>query len=171
MPLKPEHFPDGLYFGNTPFQLDYVFDPGADNDGITMYVPEDQVNMLPDWALDYLVPGYLPDLVEILLKGLPREERRKISVQECTAEFIRSRESGGILNGGHIRVMEGVVSHNMSFVYHAADDVRCGFNHIAYNKEGCRCVMFFQRIQNRLGVAIFIPAVKGKVNHFLRGVA
>ena len=97
MPLKPEHFPDWLYFGNTPFQLDYVFDPGADNDGITMYVPEDQVNMLPDWALDYLVPGYLPDLVEILLKGLPREERRKISVQECTAEFIRSRESGGIL--------------------------------------------------------------------------
>ena len=96
-PLRPQDYPDWLYFGNTPFQLDYVFDPGADNDGITMYVPEDQVNMLPDWALDYLVPGYLAELVEILLKGLPREERRKISVQECTAEFILLRENGGIL--------------------------------------------------------------------------
>lgn len=95
--LFPEHFPDWIYFGNTPFQLDYVFDPGADNDGITMYVPEDQVNMLPEWALDYLVPGFLPDLVEVLLRGLPREERRKISLQECTAEFISSRNAGKIL--------------------------------------------------------------------------
>ena len=97
-PLHPEHFPDWLHFGNTPFQLHYVFDPGSEDDGITMYVPEDQVNMLPDWALDYLVPGYLPDLLEVLLRGLPREERRKISVQECCAEFIAAREQGGILH-------------------------------------------------------------------------
>ena len=96
-PFIPGNFPDWLYFGNTPFQLHYVFDPGADNDGITMYVPEDQVNMLPEWALDYLVPGYLPDLVETLLRGLPREERRKIQIQECTAEFLDSREKGNIL--------------------------------------------------------------------------
>ena len=96
-PLLPKDYPNWLYFGNTPFQLHYVFDPGAENDGITMYVPEDQVNLLPDWALDYLVPGYLPDLLEVLLKGLPREERRKISVQECGAEFIRSRSEGAIL--------------------------------------------------------------------------
>ncbi len=95
--LFPEHFPDWLYFGNTPFQLHYVFEPGADNDGITMYVPEDQVNMLPEWALDYLVPGYLPELVELLLRGLPREERRKISVQASLEEFISSREKGSIL--------------------------------------------------------------------------
>ena len=95
--LLPKHFPDWLYFGNTPFQLHYIFDPGADNDGITMYVPEDQVNLLPDWALDYLVPGFLPELVEILLRGLPREERRKIQVQECTEEFISARENGNIL--------------------------------------------------------------------------
>ena len=95
--LIPEHFPDWLYFGNTPFQLHYVFDPGADNDGITMYVPEDQVNMLPDWALDYLVPGFTGELVETLLRGLPREERRKLQVQECAAEFLEARNKGKIL--------------------------------------------------------------------------
>ncbi|MBR2372704.1 MAG: ATP-dependent RNA helicase HrpA, partial [Lentisphaeria bacterium] len=95
--LVPENFPDWLFFGNVHFQLNYIFDPGADNDGITMYVPEDQMNMLPEWALDYQVPGFLPELVEVLLRGLPREERRKISVQECTAEFIDARNSGRIL--------------------------------------------------------------------------
>jgi ATP-dependent helicase HrpA len=96
-PFIPENYPDWLYFGNTPFQLHYVFDPGAENDGITMYVPEDQVNMLPDWALDYLVPGYLPELLETLLRGLPREERRKLQISECIEAFLSDRDQGNIL--------------------------------------------------------------------------
>ena len=95
--LDPEQFPDWMFFGDSHFQLHYVFDPGAENDGVTMYVPEDQLNLLPDWALDYPVEGYLPDLVEILLKGLPRDLRRQISAKETAEAFCRAREEGKIL--------------------------------------------------------------------------
>ena len=72
-------YPDELSFSGMKFKLDYHFDPGSEADGITLLVPENAVNMLPDRALDYPVAGYYAEFAEALLRSLPKELRRKIN--------------------------------------------------------------------------------------------
>ena len=76
--FDPEDYPDELEFGKIAFRLTYRFDPGAEDDGATLLVPEDQLNLLPLHVLDYPVPGLLPDLAETMLRALPRELRRRL---------------------------------------------------------------------------------------------
>ena len=65
----------------------------------------------------------------------------------------------------------GVVAYDVSLRRHPADDVRGGFDHVAHHEEGRRSTMLFQRIQNGLGVAVFVAAVKGEINDLLTGVS
>ena len=80
-------------------------------------------------------------------------------------------ESGLVADGGHIRVVIGVVAHHVPLRHHAADQVRGGLDHVARHKEGRRGVVLFQRVQNGGGIAVFIAAVKGEVDHLLTGIA
>ena len=64
----------------------------------------------------------------------------------------------------------GVVAYDVSLRRHAADDVRGGFDHVPHHEEGRRSAVLFQRVQNGLGVAVFVAAVKGEVNDLLAGV-
>ena len=73
-------------------------------------------------------------------------------------------------NGGHIRVVVGVVAYDVSLRRHPADDVRGGFDHVAHHEEGRWSAVLFQRVQNGLGVAVFVAAVKGEINDLLTGV-
>ena len=70
-------FPGTLEFGGVKFQLSYLFEPGSKDDGVTLLVKESMLNILPDRALDYPIPGYFADFGEALLRGLPKEFRRK----------------------------------------------------------------------------------------------
>ena len=60
----------------------------------------------------------------------------------------------------------GVVAYDVSLRRHPADDVRGRFDHVAHHEEGRRSTMLFQRIQNGLGVAVFVAAVKSKIDDF-----
>ena len=66
--------------------------------------------------------------------------------------------------------MVGVVGHNVAFRRHSLDNVRGRFHHVPHYKKRRRGVVFFQRIQNFLRTAVFIAAVKGQIDHLLRGV-
>lgn len=94
-PVSPADYPDELTFHNTTFQVVYTFDPGAELDGISLVCPTDKLTFLPDWAPDWLVPGWLPEKVNRLLRALPKNLRSVISPVDKTAEqFARSAESG-----------------------------------------------------------------------------
>ena len=66
--------------------------------------------------------------------------------------------------------MVGVIAHDVSLIDHALDNVRGGLDHMAHHEERGGGVVLFQSVQNGLGVAVFIAAVKGQVNDFFAGI-
>jgi len=76
--FDPEDYPDALDFNGVKFKLEYVFEPGAEYDGVTLMVPETMINVLPENILDYPVAGYYAEFGEALMRSLPKELRRKI---------------------------------------------------------------------------------------------
>ena len=75
---------------------------------------------------------------------------------------------GGLVgDGGHVRVVEGVVAHDVPLLSHAADYVGGSLDHIAHHEKGGGGAVLFQCIQNGVGIAILIAAVKGEIDDFL----
>ena len=62
---------------------------------------------------------------------------------------------------GHIRVVIGMVSHQMPFLHHPLYQFRAGLDIIAHHKKRRLDGMLLQSVQNGGGIAVFIPGVKG----------
>ncbi len=92
-----DDYPDFLTFSGQKFKLEYKFDPGEEDDGVTLVAPSDQMNLLPGWALDYPVPGRLGEKVEYLIRSLPKAIRQKLSpIAETVQRFLSARERGDV---------------------------------------------------------------------------
>ena len=74
--LDDEGLPEALAIGGLTLALDYHFDPGSPQDGITVTVPLELLNQVEDWHLDWLVPRFLPEKIQALLRSLPKSLRR-----------------------------------------------------------------------------------------------
>ena len=93
-PIRPEDYPEWLTFHHEDFQLIYTFDPGEELDGMALVCPTDKLAFLPDWAPDWLVPGWLEEKANRLLRTLPKNLRTTLSPVDHTAgQFVRSIES------------------------------------------------------------------------------
>lgn len=74
-----KQFPDQLEIGQTSrLPLSYRFEPGAQNDGVTVEVPQTFVDQLHQEKLEWLVPGLLEEKLAALLKSLPKRLRRQL---------------------------------------------------------------------------------------------
>jgi len=71
-------FPKTLTVGPHTLELHYHFEPGADNDGVTVRIPRKLCPDLPASVFEWLVPGLLAEKVLALLKGLPKKIRRHL---------------------------------------------------------------------------------------------
>ena len=81
-------YPGKMEFSKMSFKLRYKFEPGEKYDGVTMCVPENALNILPDRALDYPVPGYYADFSEVMLRALPKDIRRQLGgIAQCAGLF------------------------------------------------------------------------------------
>ncbi len=90
-PVTLEDYPDSLTFHEERFQLIYSFDPGEELDGIALVCPTDKLAFLPDWAPDWLVPGWLEEKVNRLLRTLPKNVQTTVMPIDRTArEFVQS---------------------------------------------------------------------------------
>jgi ATP-dependent helicase HrpA len=69
-------YPDALAVQGIRLPLSYRFEPGQEDDGVTVTVPIAALNGLPDWLGDWLVPGLLEERVVGLLRSLPKGLRR-----------------------------------------------------------------------------------------------
>ncbi len=85
--LESADFPKRLTMRGASFELEYRFDPGAEDDGVTMTVPLILLNQIDGQRCDWLVPGMLRDKVAALLKSLPPRLRRVVVPQ---AEHARA---------------------------------------------------------------------------------
>lgn len=82
-------YPQEYAPGKLRLRLSYRFEPGHPEDGVTMKIPVHLLSGVPSQAADGSVPGLLREKIGALLKGLPKEYRRKLQPLAETADFIR----------------------------------------------------------------------------------
>ncbi|GAB6908340.1 ATP-dependent helicase HrpA [Desulfosarcina cetonica] len=93
-----EQFPRQLDLGHRVLDCDYVFDPGAEADGVTLTVPAETTGEVAREQLDWLVPGLLAEKITLLIKGLPKAYRVQLvpiadTVETIVRDMPRGRES------------------------------------------------------------------------------
>ncbi|MEU2034995.1 ATP-dependent RNA helicase HrpA [Nocardia amamiensis] len=76
--LDPADFPDSWRQGELSFPLTYQFEPGNDDDGVTVRIPVEQLAHVRAVGFDWLVPGMREDLAAALIKTLPKTLRRSV---------------------------------------------------------------------------------------------
>ena len=69
-------FPDSKKVGRLTFALQYRFEPGHDEDGVTAVIPVHQLNQVSAQPFDWLVPGMLEEKIIALIKSLPKQLRK-----------------------------------------------------------------------------------------------
>ncbi|MFC1859248.1 ATP-dependent RNA helicase HrpA [Thermodesulfobacteriota bacterium] len=81
-------YPDRIALGNRIFECLYKFDPGETEDGVTVKIPLRVVTEVPPNSTDWLVPGLFKEKITALLKGLPKEYRKKLVPISHTVDII-----------------------------------------------------------------------------------
>lgn len=71
-------FPGQIQLGGQALPLEYTYSPGDEKDGVTLKVPIGQFDALQPGMLDWLVPGYLEERINCLLRGLPKAKRKDL---------------------------------------------------------------------------------------------
>jgi ATP-dependent helicase HrpA len=83
-------FPEALPIDNRVLPLTYAYQPGRHDDGVTVRVTLAEAEGLTPAALDWAVPGHLPEKVELMIKALPKEQRRSlIPLAETAQRLVR----------------------------------------------------------------------------------
>ncbi|WP_165064917.1 ATP-dependent RNA helicase HrpA [Marisediminicola senii] len=71
-------FPSTWQQGDQKLKVKYRFEPGADDDGVTVMVPLALLARLSPAGFDWQVPGLREELVTALIKSLPKAIRRNV---------------------------------------------------------------------------------------------
>ncbi|MBW2558365.1 MAG: ATP-dependent RNA helicase HrpA [Deltaproteobacteria bacterium] len=71
-------YPNEITLGNMVLSCSYSFDPGGQDDGVTIHVPSDIASTLPLESADWRIPALLREKITALIKGLPKEYRKKL---------------------------------------------------------------------------------------------
>ncbi len=77
--LSLARFPDELVLGGTKLPLTYKFDPGEDDDGVTVTVPLAMLPQLDPDVMRWMVPGWLEPKLVALLESLPKTQRKALA--------------------------------------------------------------------------------------------
>jgi ATP-dependent helicase HrpA len=89
--VTSDDFPDELIIGATRLPLTYRFDPGHEEDGLTVTLPLAALGEIEPAPFEWLVPGHRVDKVHALLESLPKAIRKTLGPLRETAEQF-SRE-------------------------------------------------------------------------------
>ena len=86
--LDVDEFPSALDVGTTKLPLSYHFEPGSQEDGVTVTVPASAVSQLHPGQLEWLVPGLLEEKLIALIRSLPKRIRRGLVPAPDTAATV-----------------------------------------------------------------------------------
>ncbi|MEQ8770570.1 MAG: ATP-dependent RNA helicase HrpA [Phycisphaerales bacterium] len=75
--VSVELYPDAVEIGAAKLPLRYRFEPGAEEDGVTLRVPTDALAHLRADQTEWAVGGHVPEKIEALIRTLPRSVRRQ----------------------------------------------------------------------------------------------
>lgn len=89
-------YPNNLDLGGVDAPINYRFEPGAEDDGMTIRVPLATLNDVSLAAAVWNVPGFLTDLFTEYLRALPKRIRRDLVPIPDTARAAAERARFGI---------------------------------------------------------------------------
>ena len=112
--VSAAEYPTAWQHDGASLPLSYHFEPGAEDDGVTVDVPLAVLNQVPDDALSWQVPGLREELVVSLLRSLPKGLRVSfVPAPDHAREFLASVPAGQepLLDAleRHLRARTGVV--------------------------------------------------------------
>jgi ATP-dependent helicase HrpA len=94
--VTPEQFPDALEIGELRLPLSYRYEPGHDEDGITVTIPVAALGELDPAPFEWLVPGLLVEKATALLESLPKAIRKNfVPVREAAVRFASEPKRAG----------------------------------------------------------------------------
>ncbi len=111
---RSDGFDDGTQGGGLRFDIRYHFEPGADDDGLTIDVPVATLNRVEADDFSWNVPGLREELVTSLIRSLPKNLRVGLVPAPNTArDFLAAVPPGDepLLDAleRHVRATKGVV--------------------------------------------------------------
>lgn len=83
-----QQFPDYLQNGELRLATSYRFDPSHDEDGATVKIPVQALPQVDENRWSWGIPGWRLDLIEALLKSLPKDKRRHLVPIPDTAKKL-----------------------------------------------------------------------------------
>ncbi|HEY5945040.1 MAG TPA: ATP-dependent RNA helicase HrpA [Kofleriaceae bacterium] len=83
--LSPERYPDAL---GPSLPLTYRFEPGADDDGMTVSIPLAMLPQLDPAVLMWTIPGWHEDKLRALLDTLPKATRKQLAPLDALAHTL-----------------------------------------------------------------------------------
>ncbi|MBW1846653.1 MAG: ATP-dependent RNA helicase HrpA [Deltaproteobacteria bacterium] len=81
-------YPESIKLGDRDYSTLYKYDPGKKEDGVTVQIPSSLAAAVPHEQIDWLVPGLYKDKITALIKGLPKEFRKKLVPLPNTIKII-----------------------------------------------------------------------------------
>ncbi|MDH5257571.1 MAG: ATP-dependent RNA helicase HrpA [Gammaproteobacteria bacterium] len=90
--VSEEKYPESIMIDGFRFFLKYSFNPGGQNDGLTVVVPLGILSKMQSWWFEWLVAGMLFDKVVALIKSLPKSIRKNfVPVPDFAQAFVNSQ--------------------------------------------------------------------------------
>lgn len=77
-PEELYRFPLSLQVGDFRLDVSYLFHPGNEADGVSVRIPGALLHQINPQVFEWLVPGLLPEKILILLRRLPKNQRRRL---------------------------------------------------------------------------------------------
>ena len=88
--LKLDEYPDYAVVEGNRLPLNYRFEPGAPEDGVTIDIPLKILSLVKKERVDWLVPGTVKDKCIGLIKSLPKKKRKNfIPVSEVIERVLK----------------------------------------------------------------------------------
>ncbi len=84
----PHAFPTRWNQGDLELQVDYSFDPGSEQDGVTITIPLAVLPRVKPDGFDWLVPGLLEELCVAYIRGLPKAKRKLLAPAPQTGQQV-----------------------------------------------------------------------------------
>jgi len=112
--MQQSQRPDHLELDGIRLALEYTFDIGAQHDGVSVLIPHLLINQVPDYAFDWLVPGFLQEKIIAIIKALPKKYRRSFvpapEYAKACAEAMEPYKEPLIESlARHLKQMTGVI--------------------------------------------------------------
>ncbi len=87
--------PDHLMVAGMKLPVDYKYDTGADDDGVTLRVPLHALGRISPLVVEWCVPGLLAERITALIRSLPKQVRKPlVPAPTSAAEAVELIEFG-----------------------------------------------------------------------------